>query len=355
MLIRIIISMERVDKLRKEHTISYEDFTGLMKEDNPKIVYYLYKSAQEVAAEIFHKKIYIRGLIEFSNHCKNNCYYCGLRRDNASADRYRMTPGDIITCVDEGYKLGFRTFVLQSGEDVFFTDDRMCQVISGVHKLHPDCAITLSVGERSFDSYKRFKEAGASRYLLRHETADKCHYDKLHPKDMSYENRMQCLKDLKSLGYQVGCGFMVGSPEQTRDNLYQDISYIIESKPQMVGIGPFIPHSATPFALKQSGTLETTLRLLAIIRLIDPNILLPAKTSLATLTKAGRKRGILAGANVVMPNLTPRLYREKYALYDKKLASGAEAAEGLELLKNELEDIGYDIIVGRGDYPGFEG
>ena len=294
--------------------------------------------------------VYIRGLIEFTNYCRNNCYYCGIRRGNSQVDRYRLSSKDILDCCAEGYRLGFRTFVLQGGEDLFFTDENICQLIKSIKKGFPDCAVTLSIGEKSRDSYEKYFAAGADRYLLRHETANYEHYRQLHPPDLSLDNRRRCLKDLKAIGYQVGAGFMVGSPGQTVETLYEDLQFLRELNPHMVGIGPFIPQGDTPFGKEQTGTVDMTVTLLAIIRLLLPRVLLPATTALGTIDPMGREKGLMAGANVVMPNLSPKRVRAKYVLYDKKICTGEEAAECIECLKNRVGNIGYRIVCSRGDY-----
>jgi biotin synthase len=291
----------------------------------------------------------MRGLIEFTNYCRNDCYYCGIRKSNCNADRYRLTKEQILDCCAAGYELGFRTFVLQGGEDGYYSDKTIAETVSSIKANHPDCAVTLSLGERSYESYKMFYEAGADRYLLRHETANEDHYSKLHPPVLSLTNRKQCLYNLKEIGYQVGCGFMVGSPFQTTDCIVDDLMFIKELRPHMVGIGPFIPHKDTPFADKASGTLELTLFLLGIIRLMLPGVLLPATTALGTIHPKGRELGILAGANVVMPNLSPTDVRNKYLLYDDKICTGDEASECRRCLERRIESIGYKLVVSRGD------
>lgn len=339
-----------ISSIKEQRDIGFEAFGELMSTDNKELLECLRDTARDVADDVYGKKVYIRGLIEISNYCRNDCLYCGIRRSNCNADRYRLSREQILGCCNAGYELGFRTFVMQGGEDTKFNDDLICDIIDAVKKKHPDCAITLSLGEKSGDSYKRFFDAGADRYLLRHETADKLHYEKLHPNDMSFDNRMRCLYDLKEIGYQVGCGFMVGSPYQTVEHLYKDIQFIKDFKPHMVGIGPFISHKDTPFSDKASGTMDATLRLLSIIRLIHPNVLLPATTALGTIHPKGREMGILAGANVVMPNLSPVNVREKYSLYDNKICTGEEAAECQNCLRNRMNSIGYEIVEDRGDY-----
>lgn len=340
-----------VDEIAEKKNITKEQLEALLGCEGEQALY-LHTKAREVADNVYGKNVYVRGLIEFTNYCKNNCLYCGIRCGNREADRYRLTEEEILECCAEGYELGFRTFVLQGGEDPFFSDERICSIVGKIREKYPDCAITLSIGEKSRESYESYYKAGANRYLLRHETADDEHYKKLHPKELSLENRMRCLRDLKDIGYQVGCGFMVGSPYQTIDTIYKDLQFIKEFEPHMVGIGPFIPQHATPFADESPGTVEDTLRLLSIIRLIHPNVLLPATTALGTIHPRGRERGILAGGNVVMPNLSPVAVRKKYELYDNKICTGDEAAECKHCLANRMEGIGYHVVVDRGDFRG---
>lgn len=339
-----------IDTLEAKHFLPKEQMQLLLTTEEKEALEYLRFRAESVRKRIYGNEVYIRGLIEFTNYCKNNCYYCGIRRDNEKAERYRLTKEDILDCCKMGYELGFRTFVLQGGEDGYFTDERLCDIISSIKNAYPDCAVTMSVGERPRESYERMHEAGANRYLLRHETADELHYGRLHPKELSLRQRKECLWTLKEIGFQVGCGFMVGSPYQTMDTLYEDLSFIHELKPHMVGIGPFIPHKDTPFAKETAGTLDMTLRLLSILRLMEPHVLLPATTALGTIHPLGRERGILAGANVVMPNLSPRDVRDKYLLYDNKICTGDEAAECRFCMSKRMESIGYQVVVDRGDY-----
>lgn len=309
----------------------------------------LKEEAAKVRRRYYGDKVYVRGLIEFTSCCKNNCYYCGIRAGNHKAGRYRLTKDEILDCCGRGYELGYRTFVFQGGEDSWYTDGRLTDIIRTVKETWPDCALTLSVGEKSRESYRRLREAGAERYLLRHETADEEHYRSLHPPEMSLKARKRCLYDLKELGYQTGAGFMVGSPGQTLDHLAQDLIFLKELKPQMVGIGPFIPHRDTDFAGEKAGSVELTLYLLSVIRLLLPAVLLPATTALGTLDPEGREKGILSGANVLMPNLTPLKYREQYSLYDNKISVGEEPAERLDSLARRMEKIGYRIVTERGD------
>ena len=340
-----------IDKLNSNHILSKDEYLYLIKNRNI-CSEYLFERARTVRNKIYGKKIYIRGLIEFTNFCKNNCLYCGIRRDNTNAERYRLSKEDILNCADSGYQLGFRTFVLQGGEDNFYSDEIMCDIVKGIKEAHPDCAITLSLGERSFDSYRKLKEAGADRYLLRHETSNKNHYEKIHPKEMSFDNRIKCLENLKSLGYQVGCGFMVESPFQTEEDLANELLFLKKFKPQMVGIGPFVPHKSTPFKDKKTGTADMTLFMLGLIRLTLPNILLPATTALGTIDSLGREKGINAGANVLMPNLSPTNVRKKYMLYDNKICTGDEVAQCIECLKTRVKTTGCEVVTDRGDYKG---
>ena len=296
--------------------------------------------------------VYVRGLIEYSNYCKNNCLYCGIRAGNKNASRYRLSTEDILSCCRSGYALGFRTFVLQGGEDPFMTEDRITNLVSMIRREFPDCAITLSLGEMEYESYKRFFDASADRYLLRHETANAEHYQKLHPTEMSFEHRMNCLRTLKEIGYQTGCGFMVGSPYQTSECLAGDMIFIRDLKPEMVGIGPFIPQHDTPFGDQTAGTMELTLFMMGLLRLQDPSVLLPATTALGTIHPFGRELGILAGGNVVMPNLSPVQVRAKYLLYDNKICTGDEAAECVNCMKRRMESVGYHVVVDRGDHKG---
>lgn len=336
-------------KLCDEHSLSLAEYEELISGCSPGVKEYLREKAVEIRKEIYGNSVYVRGLIEISNICKNNCLYCGIRGGNRNCQRYRLTPKEIMQCCVEGYELGFRTFVLQGGEDGFYCDDLLCHLIENIKKVFPDCAITLSLGERSRESYQRLFNSGADRYLLRHETADRDLYLKLHPSEMSFDNRMECLKNLKEIGYQVGCGFMVGAPYQTARHIAKDLKFIEEFKPDMCGIGPFIPHRDTVFKDENAGSAELTCYLLSIVRLIHPNVLLPATTALGTVTDDGRERGILSGANVVMPNLSPLSVRKKYALYDNKISTGAESAEQRKELEKRMAKIGYEVVTSRGD------
>lgn len=309
----------------------------------------LAEKAFELKRAHYGDSVYVRGLIEITNYCKNNCLYCGIRRGNPTAERYRLTKDEILSCCREGYALGFRTFVMQGGEDTYFTPERVADIVRGIKQNHPDCAVTLSLGEHPKQVYALWRESGADRYLLRHETANAEHYARLHPAEMRLETRMECLKSLRELGYQVGCGMMIGSPYQTYENLAEDLLFIRDFRPQMVGIGPFIPAHDTPFANERAGSFEQTLFMLSIVRILLPDVLLPATTALGTIHPCGREMGMLAGANVCMPNLSPADVRKKYSLYDNKLYTGSEAAQSLNELEKRLETIGCEIAFVRGD------
>ena len=341
---------ELIDKLNKEHALEKEEWVFLLGHRTKEDAEYLFSCARKQQQKYFGNRVYTRGLIEFTNICRNDCYYCGIRKSNPNAERYRLTTEQILSCAKSGYELGFRTFVLQGGEDLAYKDEDIVCLVRTIKEAYPDCAVTLSIGEKSYESYQKYFDAGADRYLLRHETADEAHYRKLHPAELSLEHRKQCLYDLKEIGYQVGCGCMVGSPGQTYETLAEDMLFITKLQPQMVGIGPFIPHHDTPFREEQAGTLELTLFLLGLLRLLIPNLLLPATTALGTIAPTGREQGILAGANVVMPNLSPVGVRKKYELYDNKICTGDEAAECRGCLNRRMESIGYELVVDRGDF-----
>ena len=339
-----------IDRLERDGELEKGEWMELLENFGEEEQEYAAKKARKIADDIYGKDIYIRGLIEFTNYCKNDCFYCGIRRSNSKAERYRLTKEQILSCCESGWELGFRTFVLQGGEDGYYSDEWYEDVIGSIKEMYPECAVTLSIGERSRESYERLFRAGADRYLLRHETASEEHYGKLHPKEMSLENRKKCLMELKEIGYQTGCGFMVGSPFQSMETLAEDMMFIHQLKPHMVGIGPFIPHGDTPFAKETQGSLELTLFLLSLIRIMEKRVLLPATTALGTIDPKGRELGILAGANVIMPNLSPVNVREKYMLYDNKICTGEEAAECRGCIDRRMESIGYRIVCDRGDY-----
>lgn len=342
-------SFDIIDKLDKFGKAELSEYAFLIRNMNKETAEYAAEKAVAARKRIYGNAVFVRGLIEISNICKNDCFYCGIRRSNRNCQRYRLSGAEILDCCAEGEKLGFKTFVLQGGEDGYFSDEVLAELIKEIKKRHIGCAVTLSLGERSRESYEILKNAGADRYLLRHETADKAHYERLHPRGMSFENRMECLENLKELGFQTGCGFMVGSPYQAAETLAKDLKFIEEFSPDMCGIGPFIPHKDTSFANVAAGTLEMTCYLLSVIRLIKPNILLPATTALGTIHPKGREMGILAGANVVMPNLSPLSVRKKYELYDGKICTGEESAECKKCLEKRMEQIGYEIVTDRGD------
>lgn len=340
---------ELVEKLALTQDLSDEELLCLIGDESPDTQALLAEKADAIRRQWYGNDVYVRGLIEFTNYCKNNCYYCGIRRGNTKADRYRLTEEEILTCCRQGWALGYRTFVLQGGEDPYFTDQRLCDLIRHIKAEFPSCAVTLSVGEKSWESYAAYREAGADRYLLRHESANPTHYGKLHPAEMSLANRKQCLFDLKELGYQVGAGFMVGAPYQTPEHLLEDLRFLQQLQPDMIGIGPYLTHRDTPFREMPCGGLALTLRLLSMVRLMFPSVLLPATTALGTLHPSGRELGMKAGANVVMPNLSPAAAREKYTLYENKLSADSEAAEARRELERRMEQVGYRIVTHRGD------
>jgi len=341
---------ELIDKLNKTHTLEKDEWVSVFNNRTKTDEAYLFSLAMEQKEKYYGNKVYTRGLIEFTNYCKNDCYYCGIRKSNKNVQRYRLSMEDIFECCETGYELGFRTFVLQGGEDMSFTDDKYVEIIEGIKNRFPGCAITLSIGERSRESYQKLYEAGADRYLLRHETANETHYGILHPSDLSLKNRKECLHALKEIGYQVGCGFMVGSPGQSYECLAEDFLFIKELKPHMVGIGPFIAHHETPFAQEKNGTMELTLLCIGLLRLMIPNLLIPATTALGTISPTGREQGILSGANVVMPNLSPVSVRKKYELYDNKICTGDEAAECRMCLNRRMSGIKHELVIDRGDF-----
>ncbi len=337
-----------IRNIAQKHSADAEELIAVIGDDGCDEL--LFRCADDIRRKVYETDVYIRGLIEFTNYCKNNCLYCGIRRDNKDIERYRLSDEEIYGCCDEGYSLGFRTFVLQGGEDSYYTDDKLCRIVSTIKGKYPECAVTLSVGERSAQSYERLFKSGADRYLLRHETASEDHYKKLHPKEMSFKNRMECLKTLKRIGFQTGAGFMVGSPYQTAENLAEDLLFLKRLEPEMVGIGPFIPQGDTPFKDFSQGTLRNTLVMVALTRLLLPNALIPSTTALGTIHPMGRELGLKAGANVVMPNLSPTRFRKLYALYDNKICTGDESAQCRNCLEKRVSSAGYRIVTGRGDW-----
>ena len=343
---------DRIRRLEQDRDLPDRDLLDLIVMQDAEAEALLAQRAAAVRQQVYGRDVFIRGLIEFTNYCRNDCFYCGIRRSNACAQRYRLTREEILACCRAGYGLGFRTFVLQGGEDPFFTTERLAELVRAIKRAYPDCAVTLSVGEKDRATYQAWFDAGADRYLLRHETADEGLYRRLHPEELSLQNRMRCLRDLKDIGYQVGCGFMVGAPFQTPEMLLKDLRFLQAFQPHMAGIGPFIPHRDTPFRDCPPGTAQMTLRLLAIIRLMLPHVLLPATTALGTVQSDGRQLGMGYGANVVMPNLSPLSVRKKYALYDNKISTGEEAAESVALLKQSMAAAGYRVVTARGDWKG---
>ncbi len=338
-----------IDTLCETHSLSEEQYAQILRGRTQEAQDCLTQRAAQVRSKVYGNGIFIRGLIEISSFCKNDCLYCGLRRSNGRAERYRLSPEEIAECCKTGYELGFRTFVLQGGEDSWFTDERVARIVSDIKQMLPDCAVTLSLGEKSRETYQLWFDAGADRYLLRHETADAQHYARLHPSELSLENRLRCLSDLRDIGYQTGCGFMVGSPFQTPECLAKDLCFIEKFRPHMVGIGPFIPHKDTPFAQYPAGSAQLTVYLMSILRLMLPEVLLPATTALNSIDPYGREQGILAGGNVLMPNLSPEDVRKKYLLYNGKKSTGAESAQSLDALRGQMRRIGFELVVDRGD------
>lgn len=344
------MNMSVIDKFFEMHYLSKSEYVELLgRWEDEETAKCLREEAVRLRKQYYGNKVFTRGLIEFTNYCKNNCYYCGIRNGNGHVNRYRLSAEEIFECCKNGYELGYRTFVLQGGEDPYYTDERMVEIIQMIKKGFPDCALTLSIGEKSYESYRLFRNAGVDRYLLRHETADESLYRSLHPETMRLENRKRCLFDLKKLGYQAGAGFMVGTPGQTISQIAEDLLFLQELQPQMVGIGPFIPHHDTIYAKEAAGSVELTLFLLSVIRIMLPKVLLPATTALGTLDSWGREKGLAAGANVVMPNLSPVKNRKQYELYDNKICTGEEAAECRECLSRRVESVGYQLVQERGD------
>lgn len=341
---------ELLEKLREESRLSKADWAQLFSTWTDSDREYAASLAREASVSRFGHDVFFRGIVEFTNICKNNCYYCGIRRDDEGVARYRLTKDEILDCCREGHALGYRTFVLQGGEDGWFTDDRLVGIISAICAGYPDCAVTLSIGERSRESYQRLYDAGARRYLLRHETANAAHYGLLHPPELSWQNRMRCLRDLKSIGYQTGAGFMIGTPGQTPEILAEEMLFLADFQPEMYGVGPFLPHQGTPLCNEPAGSAELTLFVLSLARLTLPDLLLPATTALGTARGDGRQLGVLAGANVVMPNLSPMAVRKKYMLYDNKTGTDCDASAGLDALKVQMGAIGYRLVSARGDF-----
>ena len=354
MSLEVLDEYKLIDKLEATQELEKDEWIYLLEHQTKELSEYLFEKSDRIRRENYGTDVYVRGLIEFSNYCKRDCYYCGIRCGNPKADRYRLTEEQILSCCKEGYELGFRTFVLQNGEDPYYSDDDICRIIKSIKSQYPDCAVTLSLGEKTYESYKKYYDAGADRYLLRHETANDEHYRKLHPDNMSLENRKKCLFMLKEIGYQVGAGFMVGSPYQTKECLADDMLFLHELQPHMVGIGPFITHHDTPFKDKENGTMEETLFMLGLVRLMLPNVLLPSTTALGTINPVGREYGIKVGANVVMPNLSPVGVRDKYLLYDDKICTGDESAQCKICLQQRMQSIGFNVVTSRGDHKDYK-
>lgn len=342
-----------IDELYNNNNLSPDKLLLLLDNSDNESKQYLHTKANETRLQVYGDKVYMRGLIEFTNYCKNNCRYCGIRKDNKNANRYRLSKEEIIKCCIEGYEIGYRTFVLQGGEDYYYNDEKMIDIISTIKSLYEDVAVTLSIGEKSYDTYKKYYDAGADRYLIRHETKSRQLYDSLHP-NMSYDNRIRCLYDLRDIGYQIGAGFMVGLPNQTNEDYVKDLIFLKELQPHMVGIGPFMPQSNTPLANEKSGTADKTCILLSLIRLILPEVLLPATTALGSISEKGREQGLRAGANVIMPNLSPMSVREKYSLYDGKISTGDEGAQCKKDIEEKIKIAGYQIDMSKGDHISFQ-
>lgn len=338
-----------IDKLNENHSLDKGEWVTVIEGQTLETLRYAATLACNAREPYYGKKVFLRGLIEFTNYCKNNCYYCGIQRENKNVRRYRLSEDEILECCRTGDKLGFKTFVLQGGEDLSYSDEKICSIVRRIKSEFPNCAVTLSIGEKTKESYALYREAGTDRYLLRHETADTEHYKKLHPAELDLENRKKCLYALRELGYQVGAGFMVGSPYQTSKTLAEDMLFLRDLNPAMVGIGPFIPHHDTRFADYKAGSVDQTLYLLSLIRIMLPRVLLPATTALGTIDPFGREKGMQAGANVLMPNLSPGAVRKDYLLYDNKICTGEESAECSNCIEVRMKHIGYEVVYERGD------
>lgn len=345
---------ELIEKLKRERRLSEDNWVRIFESFDEEDLAFAMETAREIATSRFGRKIFFRGIVEFTNVCRNDCYYCGIRASNSNCARYRLDEEDIIACCEDGYAHGFRTFVLQGGEDPYYTKEKMCGIVRSISERFPDCAVTMSIGELDRDYYQSLYDAGARRYLLRHETADREHYAMLHPAPQSLESRMRCLKDLKEIGFQTGCGIMVGSPHQTSLHIAKDMMFMADFEPEMVGLGPFIPHRDTPFRDEPAGSVELTLLVIALTRIMLPDALIPSTTALGTAEADGRQKGVLAGCNVVMPNLSPLEVRKKYMLYDGKVGTDMSAETGIRTLRAQMEEIGYEVVVTRGDFRAHE-
>lgn len=342
--------IELIKKLNMERALSEAEWVQIFDTFDEEDLKFAMDTARDIAIERFGRKIFFRGIVEFTNICKSDCYYCGIRAGNSCVTRYRMSEDDILACCEDGYRHGFRTFVLQGGEDPYYTKDKMCCIVRSITERFPDCAVTMSIGELNKEYYQALYDAGARRFLLRHETADASHFAMLHPANQTLESRMRCLKDLKETGFQTGCGIMIGSPGQTSRHLAEDMMFMADFQPEMVGLGPFIPHSETPFRDEPAGSVERTLMVIALTRIMLPDALIPSTTALGTAEAEGRQKGVLAGCNVVMPNLSPLEFRKKYMLYDGKVGTDMSAEAGISTLRAQMEEIGYEVIVARGDF-----
>lgn len=338
-----------IDKLEQTNRLGYDEYLYILNNITSDDALYLQAKSRNVTNSTYGEVVFMRGLIEFTNFCTKDCKYCGIRKSNSKVDRYRLSLEQILDCCREGYRLGYRTYVLQGGEDAHFTKDAMVEVIAAIRSEFPDCAITISLGERSYEDYVAFYQAGANRYLLRHETASKRLYNYLHPESMSFENRMQCLVNLKEIGFQTGAGFMVHTPTQTNEDLVEDLLFLQDFKPAMCGIGPYLSHDDTPLANNENGSVEETIVMVSLVRLMLPNCLLPSTTALGTLEKIGREKALKAGANVVMPNLSPVNVREKYEIYQDKICTGDEAAHCRNCIEGKINTIGLTVDMSRGD------
>lgn len=345
---------ERIDRLFEEGSLPLEEYAPLIEERTPEMAEYLFSRARIRQQEVFGKKVVLRGIIEFSNFCRCDCLYCGIRKSNEKVERYHLSKEEILSCARQGYSFGFRTVVLQSGEDLSYTDEDICDIVSSIRTEMPDMAVTLSIGEKSRQSYEKYYAAGADRYLLRHETASPDLYAKLHPSAQTLANRIRCLYDLKDIGYQVGAGMMLETPYQKTEDLVEDLLFLRQLQPEMIGIGPFIPHKDTPFRGEKQGSTELCLFMIGVLRLMFPKAMIPATTALGTVDPMGREKGILAGGNVVMPNLSPKRVRGKYLLYDGKICTGEDASMCQGCMKGRMKRIGYEIDPGRGDAPGWK-
>lgn len=341
---------ELIEKLNRERALTREEWIQIFNTWTDEDLSFAAEKAHEITVARFGRKIFFRGIVEFTNICKNDCYYCGIRAGNTNCQRYRLDKEDILKCCEDGYTHGFRTFVLQGGEDPYYTKDMMTDIVRSITERFSDCAVTMSIGELDRDFYQALYDAGARRYLLRHETANAEHYAILHPKKQTLENRMRCLRDLKEIGFQTGCGIMVGSPGQTSESLAEDMMFMADFRPEMIGLGPFIPHRDTPFKDEAAGSVDKTLLVIALCRIMLPNALIPSTTALGTAEAEGRQKGVLAGCNVVMPNLSPMEVRKKYMLYDGKVGTDMSAETGIRTLRTQMEEIGYEVVVARGDY-----